>query len=379
MIKDRILHLSNDFADQKIYVNLVKRLSKIGYEQIVYVPLKWENKIDGNRDDTIPNVSYHYSFILRRNILFRFRYFNKIRLIKNDLKSKVDLSAISMVHAHFLFSDGGVAYLLKKEYGIPYVVSVRASDIFTFFKKMPHLRKFGNRIMRDADKVIFINPSYVELFQKNYLKKAFKGILKKTTVVPNAIDDKWFSNNAFTKKTSYPIRILYVGRIIKRKKLDLVIRAVQELNKREGKNNFVLEIVGDGIFLEYAKKLADENIIFHGKIRNFKSLSEIYNRCHLFAMPSLKETFGLVYIEALSQGLPIIYCTGEGVDGFFDKGEVGVAVRPNNLEDLIVAVKQIVKNYEALSEKGKIASKKFNWNECTNVFDTIYQDAIHKG
>lgn len=233
--------------------------------------------------------------------------------------------------------------------------------------------------MMHAEKVIFINPSYVELFRKKYLKKTFNGILKKTTVIPNAIDEKWFSNNANTKKIAYPIRILYVGRIIRRKKLDLVIRAVQELNKREGKNNFLLEIVGDGIFLEHVKKLADENIIFRGKIQNFNKLAKIYNRCHLFAMPSLKETFGLVYIEALSQGLPIIFCHGEGVDGFFDEGQVGIAVRPNNLEDLILAVKQIVNNYEVLSEKGKIASKKFNWNECTNLFDAIYQDTIHKG
>ncbi|WBU90699.1 glycosyltransferase family 4 protein [Cellulophaga omnivescoria] len=371
-----ILQLSNDFPDQKIYVNLVNRLSNFGYNQIVYVPVKWEDKIDGNRDESIKNVEYHYSYILKRSLLFRLQYHKKINIILQDLESKVDLREVDLIHGHFLFSDGGVAYKIKKKYNIPYVVSVRASDIFTFFKWMFHLRKFGNKIMNEAERVIFINPSYVEIFKEKYLSKFHSDILNKISVVPNAIDDKWFSNLVVQKRIVEPIRLLYVGRIVKRKKLDVVINALKELNKKS-KKKYVLEVVGDGNFIHTVKKMADNNVIFHGHIYNFSKLLEIYKRSQIFVMPSIKETFGLVYVEALSQGLPIVFCKGEGVDGFFKENEVGVSVRNDSVNDVIRAVDYIEKEYEQLTQNTLQQSEKFNWDECTKSFIEIYERSFY--
>ena len=78
----KLLQISNDFADQKIYVNLVRHLSEQGMEQIVYVPVRWEDKIDGNRDNAIENVEYHYSYILKRSLLFKLRFHRKIDIIQ---------------------------------------------------------------------------------------------------------------------------------------------------------------------------------------------------------------------------------------------------------------------------------------------------------
>jgi glycosyltransferase involved in cell wall biosynthesis len=52
-----------------------------------------------------------------------------------------------------------------------------------------------------------------------------------------------------------------------------------------------------------------------------------YRNSDIFIMPSYNETFGLVYIEAMSQGLPIIYTQNEGVDGYFKEGSVGYSVK----------------------------------------------------
>lgn len=376
-MKGKLLQISNDFADQKIYINLVRNVSKYGIDQIVYVPLKWEHKIDWNRDASIENVQYYYSYILRRNPFFRLRYFNKIRLVTKDIEEKIDLSHVSLVHAHFLFSDGGVAYNLKLKYGIPYVVSVRASDIFTFFGKMVHLRNFGNKIMQEAEKVIFINHSYVNILQKNYLRNFNKNeIGEKITVIPNAIEGKWFRNNLKPTKSHSPFRLLYVGRIVKRKKLDIVVKALEELSK-DTDSEYFLDVVGQGEFLSDVQKAPPKNIEFHGKINDFETLVEIYSKCHVFVMPSVKETFGLVYIESLSQGLPIVYCKNEGVDGYFETGEVGVAVTPNSIKEILDAIKYIKTNYERLSKNALAASKKFTWDESTKSYISIYKGAVH--
>lgn len=374
-MEKKLLQISSDFADQKVYVNLVRELSRIDYKQIVYVPVRWQSKIDGNRDDSIKDVSYYYSYILKRTILFKLRYYRKINLILADLESKIEIREIGLVHAHFLFSDGGVAYRLKKKYNIPYVVSVRATDVHYFFPLMIHLRKFGNQILQEAERVVFINHSYKNILRKKYLIRHQQNQTDKFVIIPNAIDNKWFQHPAEPQIIKEKIGLLYVGRVIKRKKLDIVINALKKLNK-VSTNTYHLEVVGAGPYLEAIKKISDHNTTFHGAVTDFELLKEIYNRNHIFVMPSVKETFGLVYIEALSQGLPIVYCKNEGVDGFFDQFPVGSSVAPNSTESVVEAIKYIEGGYESLSLNAIRASKTFNWHETTQRFDTIYQEAI---
>ena len=54
----------------------------------------------------------------------------------------------------------------------------------------------------------------------------------------------------------------------------------------------------------------------------------------IFVMPSRYETFGLVYVEALSQGLPVIYTRGQGFDGQIPDGEVGYSVKCNDVNEI---------------------------------------------
>ena len=371
----KLLQISNDFADQKIYVNLVRRVSEKGISQVVYVPVRWEEKIDGNRDDSIKDVSYHYSYILRRNLIFKLRFHRKISIIQNDLESKIDLKEIGLIHAHFLFSDGAVAYRLKKKYNIPYIVSVRATDIHTFFRYMIHLRSLGNKIINEAERVIFINPSYVDIFNRKFRMSFLDSEKDKFKIIPNAIDDGWFERPMKPKYVSDIVRLIYVGRIIKRKKLDVVIKALDRLNE-ENNNRFRLDVVGEGSFEESVKKMAGGHVKFHGRINSISKLISIYDQSHIFVMPAVRETFGLVYIEAMSQGLPIIFCKGEAVDGFFRENSVGRAVKPNSVTAVCDAVISILGEYGNMSNNAIKESKRFNWNEVTAQYLEAYQTSI---
>ena len=103
--------------------------------------------------------------ILRR--IHRLLYHRKLAVVLNALKAHVTLDNASLVHAHFLFSDGGVAYHLKKETGLRYVVSVRNSDINFFFKYAFHLRGFIRCVLREAESIVLINPSYANKLKIN--------------------------------------------------------------------------------------------------------------------------------------------------------------------------------------------------------------------
>src|SRR5690606_26806778 len=114
--------------------------------------------------------------------------------------------------------------------------------------------------------------------------------------------------------------ILYIGKFNTGKNVERLIEAFLELRKHKpdiylklvggkgGRHNKVLKLIGKH----------SESIEYLGVVKEQGKLLNIYRNCHLFAMPSKYETFGLVYIEALTQGLPIVYTKGEGLYGYYD-------------------------------------------------------------
>ena len=115
-----ILHITNDYSGSTVYMNLIKELDKLGVKQIVYTPVKSPTSIGRNKINlTISGSRIIYSNII--NLTWdRFFYHLKIKKILRDIEQKVDLSKISMIHAHTWYSDGGAAYLISKKYKIPF-------------------------------------------------------------------------------------------------------------------------------------------------------------------------------------------------------------------------------------------------------------------
>ena len=145
--KIKVLHLCSAYIQSNLYRELTEALDETGISQVVYIPIK--RKEDSNKKilKNTKNVTFIYSKIF--NELDRFLYFRKINKLSADIKTKIDLDLINIIHAHTLFSMGGIALKLKKEKNIDYVVSVRNSDVNLFFKYMFHIRKIGINIMKE--------------------------------------------------------------------------------------------------------------------------------------------------------------------------------------------------------------------------------------
>ncbi|GAF71811.1 unnamed protein product, partial [marine sediment metagenome] len=97
-----------------------------------------------------------------------------------------------------------------------------------------------------------------------------------------------------------------------------------------------------------------------------------YRESDIFIMPSQKETFGLVYGEAMSQGLPIIYSKGQGIDGYFKEGKVGYSVNPNDTNDIIKKIELILENYHNISKNCHDMVEKFSWENIARTYHNIY-------
>ena len=94
-------------------------------------------------------------------------------------------------------------------------------------------------------------------------------------------------------------------------------------------------------------------------------------------MPSYKETFGLVYAEAMSQGLPLIYTKGQGFDGFFEDGKVGYAVPAEDTRYIADRVMDIYRRYDELSKECIEQVQQFNWPSIAATYNEIYQSILN--
>lgn len=372
-----VLHIANDYTGSKVYKNLVAELDRLEVRQIIYTPIRDASKVGSNHIDLSTNNSgIIYSPVLNK-YLDRLAYPLKILKIYKDISNKVDLNSIDLIHAHTWYSDGGVAYLLSKIHKVPFIVTVRNTDMNLFHKKLIYLRPYGKLILDNSKAIILPSKSY-----KNRLKnfKSYRQLINKVPnklkIIPNGVEKFWIENST-SNQESIPkknINILFIGKLDKNKQIVNLIESIIMIN--ESSNYKVkLHIVGSGGEDEKrVSKLAQKYSNFiklHGAIYDKYKLLSIYRMCDIFAMSSRHETFGLVYIEAMLQGLPILYTEGEGIDGIYGES-IGEKVTSHNRYTIKKQLLKIINNlgnYEIPIEHIK---KNHSWDEIAKEILNIY-------
>ncbi len=372
-----ILHITNDYSGSKVYKNLVGELDNLGIPQIVYNPIKEKSRIGKNKIDlNVADSEIIYSHILNKTT-DRIFYKQKIKKILKDIEAKIDLSKIKMIHAHTWYSDGGVAYLLSKKYSIPYIVTIRNSDLNVFQKYLIHERSFGCKILKNAKNVILIAASYKQrILSEPSLQKIKELLEMKLKVIPNGVDTFWIDkaeNKLLEQKITF--KFLYIGKFDSGKNVVNLVNAVKSINKD---NKFcTMELVGGSGDDEpkILKKVKDYPKIFkyHGKVYDKEKLKEIFQSCDIFAMPSKNETFGLVYVEAMLQGIPILYTDKEGIDGFYEE-KIGEKVNKQaDMLEIQQALLKMMKNYNNYEIPIQKIIENHNWKNIALTYKKIYQ------
>lgn len=310
------------------------------------------------------------------NQIDRFFYHFKQRKILNALQENIRLEDKSCVNAYTLFSDGGIAYKLKKTYNIPYIVSVRNTDINYFFKYRFDLHSYGVKILKNASAIICLSNSTKEKVLK-YLAKRDITNHDNIYLIPNGIDEFWFENCNYSNKTltGNTIKIIYVGSINKNKNVITTYNALDYIQSKgfEVEFNVVGRIHNESIVKQITK---DARVNLY-PFMSMKKLLSMYRSNDIFVMPSFNETFGLVYAEAMSQGLPVIYTKNQGFDMQFPDGKVGYSVNPNDPEMLAGCVHKIINNYSEISQNAVRSVKKFNWKDIAEKYSMILKETAN--
>lgn len=367
-----ILHINSYFSTSGLFDQLYQRQLKAGHKLEVYVPISYEYPEDRI---ACQNVYTHVSrtFHQYERFVFPLKHYH----IWHDLVSHYNFSRYDLVHAHSLFSNGWLAHKVYKEFGIPYVVAVRSADVRTFMQKMPWMRSTGWRILQDAKAIIFISENFRREVFDCYVPDKYKHeFARKTQVIGNGISAFWHNHPNPEKKTQvhHPIRIVSSGKISQVKGFVPLAQKIAEFSRTHGPVE--LHLAGANWEPKILEQLqAFPFFRYHGKLSQAE-LAELFRQMDIFALLSSRETFGLVYPEAMSQGLPVIYTQGEGFDAFFDNYQVGVSVDRTNQEAFNKGLEYILAHYGELSLAAQEGSKIFNWDKINASYDDLYRKIL---
>ena len=370
-----ILHINSYYIDNHLYSHLYKKLSK-DVRQKVYVPIKYNRSPENQLD--IENLDLVYDKIITK--FHKLDYFGKIKKITKALVKEGLHKDIDFIHAHNLYTDGGVAYKLKKQFGIKYIVAIRLTDVIMQYKYMFHRRSYGRKILEEAEKVIFVSPIYKERLFSMMSSNFVNRIKKKTLIMPNGVNQFWLDNLKVQhdKILEDTVQLLFVGQIDENKNLYNTIAAVAQLNEQNVKK-YILTIVGgknktrddDEFFDGFIQQIAQYDWVSYEGKKDRIELLELYRKADIFVMPSRRELFGLVYIEALSQSTPVIYSIGEGISSFLKNENFGVGVYADDPTSIANGIAKIVNDYPDFHGIEKFIAP-FNWNIISNKYLDLY-------
>jgi len=231
--------------------------------------------------------------------------------------------------------------------------------------------------MKEAKKVIFISPAYKEFVINRYVPHKLRGCIEqKSVIVPNGVNPFWLQNKCekFEYKNKKKISLIYVGDFTRNKNIDISIKVARKLKEIGYDVNFTI-IGGRGGYEDKIKKLAKINkdiVEIYDRIEEREKLLNMFRKSDIFVMPSRNETFGLVYGEAMSQGLPIIYTKGQGIDGYFKDGTVGYSVNPKDINDIVKKIEMIIHNYNNITKNCYNLVENFSWNKIAKTYYNIY-------
>lgn len=367
----KTLQIATDYLNAKLYVSLFNALGKTGVNNIIIVPVQ-QDCVYRDFNDKGLNDGSKLIITPCFTQLDRMLYFSKQKKMLAAMERTVDLESINIVHAHTLFSAGYTSMKIKEKYGIPYIVAIRNTDVNVFFKRMKHLRGAGIEVLKKASMVVFLSPAYKKQVLEKYVPNSIRDEIEgKCKIIPNGISDVFLNNMGKTHDIDKKnIKLIFAGEINKNKNLIETIEAARIL--KEKGINVSITVVGN-VTEKSCQRWMEEPMVCHIPGCSQNMLLEYYRQADILVMPSHTETFGLVYAEAMSQGLPVIYTKGQGFDGQFPDGEVGYAVSDREPDKLADRIMQVIKNYKAMSQNAVSGTERFRWEKIACEYGEMYK------
>ena len=282
-----------------------------------------------------------------------------------------------IIHAHFALPEGVIALLLQKKMNIPFVVSIHGADL-TYAVRQNSLNRYILRMVFSHAQAVLVNSMKTAQEVGYYCDSPEKIFVVRLGANPPIEAEK------FIKKERSSLYILSVAHLEERKGHKYLLNAMQIL-LQDGYDVSCI-IVGSGPEEQSLRSLSIElgisdHVIFEGS-KSHDDVWPFFSNCDIFVLPSWDEAFGLVYIEALSMGKPVVGCEGEGGPEDLRKlGDCIEMIKPRDVTTLVQALKKLIDNPERRQKMGQvgveIVRKYYSWEQTAASTLEIYQQIIN--
>jgi glycosyltransferase involved in cell wall biosynthesis len=376
---------SNENPTKGIFIQEQAKAASLYNEVIVIYSESYYNKSDKSlkivsdkNEDGIRTIRIRYKFSpppknVYLGYLWRMRQESTSFLhIKKVFKKLLESSwKPDIIHAH-IYLAGVPAVMLGRKYDIPVLITEHFSNF-----PLGRLNKIevikARFAMRRAKVILPVSRNLQKSIESYGIKNQFK-------IVPNVVDTKLFYPSFKNQdKGREKIKILFVGGLVPIKGIPYLLKAIAKIKDKRG--DFILDIVGDGENKEKYKKLAEElglnNFVnFQGE-KSKTEIARFMRNCDFYIQPSLYETFGVAYIEAMACGKPVIGTEKGGPKEFITK-DVGILVPPRNTTSLVEAINYMLAHYQDYSPKkiSQYAVDHFGYKKVGQEINKIYREVI---
>jgi len=219
---------------------------------------------------------------------------------------------------------------------------------------------------------------------KPALDYARKHIPGQYTIIPNGIDLKHFSTDVspIERFCDGKINILFVGRLEKRKGLDHLLKAYKKVKQEHA--NCRLIIVGPGVVFRrryemYVRRNHLADVVFVGMV-GYDELPRYYKTANIFCSPATgRESFGIVLLEAMALGKPVVATSIEGYAGVMTSGKEGLLVPPKDDEELAKALMALINDgslRRQMGARGLITAKEHDWRVIAQRVSDYYTEVL---
>jgi teichuronic acid biosynthesis glycosyltransferase TuaC len=288
------------------------------------------------------------------------------------LLMRLNRQRFDLIHAHYATPAGTIALLANHWMKVPVILSIHGSEVtYTAYQNVIG-RKIVENVFRKVD--ILIANSNWTAHQIHQIKACDVEIVR----YGGDISGKIVTDQV--REQNDTINLLTVGYLEERKGHAYVLKAIKRLVDQGYKIHYC--IVGNGSRqIDLEAQTRELELTTCVSFEGYKSHPEVwtyFNDCDIFVLPSWNEAFGIVYIEALHAGKPVIGCQGQGgPEDLIALGECIELVKERDVESLAAAIKRLIDNPERRAKMGKlgreIVQQHFTWEaNARRTFD-IYQ------
>ncbi len=271
-----------------------------------------------------------------------------------------------VIHAHTLGLDSELGAWLKQRFHCPLVVTTHGSDTSI---PVGQGRAASLKPLCDAaNHIVAVSSALAD-------KLRTSGTAAPISVILNGFQSRFLLRDAM----KVPMTFLQVGNLLEQKKFHVTIRAFSVIRKQHPEA--VLTVIGQGperpALEGLCRELGVEDAVrFSGQVLNEEVLAQMA-RAQFFCMPSVREGFGIVYLEAMASGCITIGTEGEGVADLIKSGENGFLVPPDDPDAIVQVVEDCLTHpaqAESIAAQGRMDARALTWTHNAEQYIKLFKE-----